>query len=62
MKKKTSYDLERTPSLEANRYDLERSPEKIVNVTRFSDWKDYIGYEPILAPKSYYQIFGKSLE
>ena len=21
--------------------------------------KDYIGYEPILAPKSYYQIFGK---
>ena len=24
--------------------------------------KDYIGYEPILAPKNYYQMFGKYLE
>ena len=25
--KKTSYDLERTPSLDASRYDVERSPD-----------------------------------
>ena len=24
--------------------------------------KDYIGYEPILAPKNYFQIFRKKLE
>ena len=28
--KKTSYDLERNPSIEASRYDLERSPDVYV--------------------------------
>ena len=52
-KKNPQKTKKKTKTVETRRHSITRNYVISFRI------KDYIGYEPLLAPKSYYQIFGK---